>query len=172
MMRELPQVRRTLSRLGRDRRGVAAVEFAIVGSTFFLLLMLALEFGMILFTQTTLDNATLAASRLILTGQIQTSGGSQTPFTTAICNDISRLVPCSKLQVEVQSASGFAALTPAETNGSGLTNTGFTPGGPGADVLVQVAYPRPFLIPWVGQALGLGNSFTLVSTAAFQNEPY
>ena len=160
----------SILRVARERRGAAAVEFAVVGSVFLLLLLLALEFGLILFTQAALDNATAEASRLIMTGQ--SGGASQTAFTAAVCSQLGGLVPCSAIQVDVQSATSFASLTPSGTGASGLANTGYAPGGAGADVLVQVAYPRPFVIPWIGEALGLGSTFTLLSTAAFQSEPY
>jgi hypothetical protein len=90
------------------------------------------------------------------------------------------LVPCANLQYYVQSAASFGAMSAGvTTNGSGnlKSNGTFSPGTPGEDVVVQVAYNRPTLLPWVmryingtmGTASDTSN--LLVATLAFQNEP-
>jgi Flp pilus assembly protein TadG len=164
-----PQDRGVVLRLLCDNTAASAVEFAIIGSTFLLLVCMMIELDLILFTQSVLDNAARDASRLIETGQIQNGGGSATPFTTQLCNDVGTLIPCSKLQYNVQSASTFAALnTTITTNGSGtMTGTGFSPGTDGQDVLVEVGYYRPTIIPWAGKYLYPNE--LLISTVAFQN---
>ncbi|HAH11628.1 MAG TPA: pilus assembly protein, partial [Alphaproteobacteria bacterium] len=43
-------------RFARDNRGQAAVEFAIVALPFFILLTAALDFGLMFFATSTLDN--------------------------------------------------------------------------------------------------------------------
>ena len=55
----------------------------------------------------------------------------------------------------------------ANTYGN-LSDTAFSPGGPGDDVMVQVAYKRNYLFGWVS-----ANTMSLVySTTTFQNEKY
>jgi len=44
-------------RLVRDTHATATIEFAILGSTFILLVCMTLELGMVLFTQSVMDNA-------------------------------------------------------------------------------------------------------------------
>jgi Flp pilus assembly protein TadG len=160
--------------LRESERGGAAVEFALIAPIFLSLICVTVEVSLSLMTESALATAAHNASRLILTGQIQTGGGSATPFTNQLCANVSTLVSCASLQYNVQSGSSFGALNgtiQTDSNGN-MTNTHFTPGGPGQDVLVQVAYNRPFIIPWVGTLLGNSNSMLLVASVAFQNDPY
>jgi Flp pilus assembly protein TadG len=157
-----------IGRLLRDTRGAAFVEFAIVGPTFLLLLLAIIENGLILFTQSMLDNATRDAARMLLTGQ----GNS---FSSKLCGDLSSIMSCNNLQYRVQAGGSFGGLA-AAYNGS-LTGfqaypTAPTTGSASQYVLVQVAYNRTFLIPWVGKYLGTGGKDLLMSTQAFVNEPY
>jgi Flp pilus assembly protein TadG len=157
----------------RDNHAGPAIEMAIVGPVFSLLLAIVVELGVVLLTQSVLDTATLNASRLILTGQVQTGGGASA-FTTALCNGTTPLIPCASLQINVQASTAFANFNPVlQTDGQGnMINTQFTPGTPGQAMLVQVGYNRTYLIAWVGSVLGIKNASLLVSTAVFQNEPY
>jgi Flp pilus assembly protein TadG len=171
---------------GRDRAGLfggflrflrhdqaaAAIEFAIGGSVFFLMICMIIEVDLIIFTQSVLDNATRDAARLIRTGQVQNAGGATTMFTQRLCTDVGTLIPCSKIQYNVQSGTAFSSLNATvKINGSGtMKNTQFTPGTSGQDVLVQVGYYRPTIIPWLQTYLS--NNEILISTVAFQNDPY
>lgn len=162
--------RRTLL---RDASGVAAVEFAIAGPVVILLACMAVDMGLALFTQAALDNGTRDAARLIMTGQVQIAGGSPAPFTAQLCADVSYLVPCGSLQYNVEAASSFAALPAAAIGSSGtLLDPQFEPGAPGQYVMVQVAYYRTPMIPWLSEFLGGQSGLLLLSTSAFQNEPY
>lgn len=158
----------------RDLRGAAAVEFGLVGLIFMMVFCFILEVGLTMFMQTALDQATLVASRLIRIGSIQTAGGSVTPFTTALCNKLSALMTCSAIQYNVVSGSTFASLsTTVTTNSSNqMSGTQFTPGTAGQDVVVQVGYTRTIYLPFVSSFLGKNGTLLMVSTAAFQNEPY
>jgi Flp pilus assembly protein TadG len=158
----------------RQRAGAGALEFVLCAPVFFLMLGMLLENGLILFQQAILDNAVADASRMIRTGSLQMSGGSGTTFITQVCNDVSALIPCANLTYNVQSAASFAAIsTTVNSNGHGfLTGTGFSPGTAGQDVFVQVAWDRPYYIPWVGNAVNPGGTVMMVSTAAFTNEFY
>jgi len=57
------RVRRYLGRLSRDRRGTSAIEFAILGATFILLMLGAIGFGLRLFTQQAMEATALQAAR-------------------------------------------------------------------------------------------------------------
>ena len=157
-----------------ERRGGSAVEFAIVAPIFLVFILMILETGLIIFTQATLDNATRDAARLIQIGSVQQAGGSATPFTSQLCADVSPLISCASLAYHVQSGSTFAALSPTITiDGSGnMTSTGFSPGGSGQDVLIQVGYNRAFFVYWVGSLISSKSTLLLSSTVALQVEPY
>ncbi len=162
-----------LRSLVRNKRGVAALEFAIVAPVVLLLLAGVIENGIVLFTQSLLDNAARDAARLIQTGQVA-QGGSLSAFTTQLCNDVSGYIPCGSLQYYVQSGTTFSSLSVSVTNNNGtMANNGsFDAGDPSSDVAVQVGYNRPYLIPLVGKYMSANGSTLLVSTVIFQNEPY
>ena len=158
--------------LRRDIRGAAAVEFGLIGGLFVLLICFWIEIGLSLFMQTALDRAVRKESRLIRTGAITASGAST--FAANLCADLQVLMTCSNIQVNVASASSFAALSSAvPTNGaSRMTTTGFAPGGSGRDVIVQVGYTRALFLPIVKAFIGQNGTLLVYSSLAFQNEPY
>jgi Flp pilus assembly protein TadG len=165
-----------LRTLWRSEGGVTALEFAMIGPIFMLLIMGVLENGLTLWSQSMLDNATRDASRLMQTGQAQSGG---TSFATQLCNDVSGLMKCSALQYRIQTGSTFAGMSSTIATGSGGTLTGFSTyptavsnSSAGQDTMVQVVYTRTFIVPWVGRVMTNGTSQRLVSTAVFQTEPY
>ena len=171
----LKKLRALLRSTRRDRRGIGALEFAMVGPTFMMFTGMIYENGILLFQQAALDNAVATSSRLIRTGQIQLAGGSETPFTTQLCTDVGYLITCTDLQYKVTSAALFSSLSVAVvSNGYGaLTGAGtFTPGTKGQDVVVQVAWNRPYIVPWVGNLVNPGGTSLMTSTLAFRNELY
>ncbi len=158
--------------LFHNARGAAAVEFGLIGGLFVLLICFWVEIGLSLFMQTALDRAVRKESRLIRTGAITALGAST--FASNLCTDLQALMTCSSIQVNVASASSFAALSSAvPTNSSSqMTTTGFTPGGSGQDVIVQVGYTRNLYFPIVKSILGQNGTLLVYSSLAFQNEPY
>ncbi len=149
-------------RLVRDTRAAATVEFALLGSIFILLVCMTLELGLV---QSVMDNALRDAARLIRTNQ----ASSSSTFVSAVCGEVGNVLvtSCStSLQYYVASASSFSSLT-AKT--STLPNT-YTAGSSASDMIAQIAYKRNTIIPWAAKFLG--NSDLLISTVAFQNEPY
>jgi Flp pilus assembly protein TadG len=162
-----------------DARGGAAIEFAVVGSCFMLMLLASFEFGYMLFIQSVLDNAARDAARLIRTGQAQQSADANTTFQTLLCNDVGSLIGCGSLIYQSQvfnnwTAAQTAVNTPPTRNANGTyVSAGFSAGTQSQIVVVTVTYNYPFFTPWIGSLLG-GSSSTalLMSTVVFQNEPY
>jgi Flp pilus assembly protein TadG len=161
------------ARFLRHDGGAHAVEYAIVAPVFILLICMSLELGSVLLVQSNINYATRDAARLILTGQVQTGGGVSA-FTNKLCGDVNVLITCSNLEYNVQSAGTFSALNATvQTNSSGqMTNTQFSPGGPGSDVLVQVGYPFPCIIPIACNYISTNGNLLLFSTVALQTENY
>jgi Flp pilus assembly protein TadG len=154
----------------RDSRAAAAVEFGLLGTTFTVLFCFWIELGLTLFMQTALDNATRDASRKLRTGVVTSATG----FASTLCGDLNALMTCSSIKYNVVSGSSFAGLSTAVTTDSSnqMSGTQFSPGGSGADVVVQVGYTRSIFLPIVDRFLGSNGTVLLVSTLAFQNEPY
>jgi len=162
-----------------DTSGAAAVEFALVGSTFMMMLLASFEFGYMLFVQSALDNAARDAARLIRTGQAQMSSNPTSTFQTLLCDDVGSLISCGNIIYQAQAFNAWtdaqtAMATPATRTANGTyVSTGFNPGSQGQILVVTVTYNYPFFTPWIAGLLGGStNSALLMSTVVFQNEPY
>jgi Flp pilus assembly protein TadG len=108
----------------RDRRGTAAVEFALVAPVLFLLILGITQFGITLNNYEMLTGGTEAAAR-----QFSMSRGSTTPFSgteTALYNAASNLTQASftiTLKVNGAACTGDGACQTALTNGQGQPAT-------------------------------------------------
>lgn len=169
-----PGARRAAAVL-RCQRGVAQIEFALVAVPFMLLLVGTLEIAVMFFTDSVIEGATKEAARQIRTGQVQESADPETAFRTKLCNELFGIIDCNKVTFNVQTFSSFSTVSMSiEVDEDGnIVNTGFIPGGSSAVTVVRSIYRWNFITPLINQVLpaGLGGHL-LVSTVAFQNEPY
>jgi Flp pilus assembly protein TadG len=168
-----------LRRFGRNRRGSAAVEFALVAPVFFALLFAVIETAIMLFASQVLESAAQDAARQILTGQSQAAGYTSAQFTTnVICNTSQPLFNCNTIGVDVESdPSQFSNLviTNPVTNGSyDPTKLQFNPGASCSVVTVTLFYPWQLFVTGLGYNISnlSGGKRLLSATAAFRNEPY
>jgi Flp pilus assembly protein TadG len=164
-------------RFWRNESGGAAVDFALVMLPFLAVLMAIIESAIVLLAGQVLQTATTNASRQILTGQAQKSGWSAAQFQNYVCGGLTVMFNCAKLYIDVRSFPSFTSVVlPSVTNPNGtLTNNYvFSPGNPGDVVVVRLIYQWPIYASGLGisQAILANNANTLVSTAAFRNEPY
>ncbi|MBB3903224.1 TadE/TadG family type IV pilus assembly protein [Methylobacterium brachythecii] len=152
----------------RDQRAATAVEIALITPVFLILIFAWIEVGLCLFMLSTLDNAARDASRLIRVGTVTSD-----TFKAAICAKASPFIPCNNIVFYVQSGTSFGSLTPAKpSTTTTLSKTGFTPGGSGAEVLLQIGYNKPAFVSKLLQAAGFGGNIPLLTTLAFQSESY
>lgn len=165
--------------VGFNESGSAAVDFALVLLPFLMVLMAIIESGLVLLASSVLDTATANSARLILTGQAQTSSMTAAQFKSTVCASLTVMFNCTaKLYVDVESFSSFSAISlPAVTDAYGnllTSNFNYLPGNPGDIVVVRLIYQWPIIASSLGIGLvtGANNTYTLVSTAAFRNEPY
>jgi Flp pilus assembly protein TadG len=164
----------------RDRRAVAALEFAAVLAPLLGLLLATLQIPMIFFADQALQSAATNAGRLIMTGSAQQDGTSQSAFQQAVCAQLASMFSCANLMVDVESASSYGAIgtsTPTLTyghNGAVGNKWAYDPGGPGDIVIVRVMYNWPVfaaaLIP--GLANQPNQQRLLVGATVFKNEPF
>ena len=176
-------------------RGSAASEFAFVAPVFFTMLFGIIETGIMYFSQFTLQNAVVQASRQIRTGGAQTSNyataakcsgsavtgaytSSQQWFTDQICCGISSMLSCSNLHVNVQNYSagfgtGFSQSKDASGNLLPATDS-YSPGSACDVVLVHATYTWTVVTPVLSWFLVnmAGYAHLLTATTAFRNEPY
>src|SRR5690242_7164177 len=95
---------------GRTRRsdaGSVSIEFGLVGTTFFFLVLAIIELGVTLFTQSMLDGAARDSARLVRTGQVQIAASPIGAFKAALCGRMSFLVDCTKLVFDVRTFTSF-----------------------------------------------------------------
>lgn len=165
--------RTTFRAMLRNRRGMAALEFALLIPLLLTMFMMIIEMGLLLLTQSALDIATRNAARLIETGQVQQAGGSDALFRSALCQVFSTsLMNCDGLVWTVASGSSFTTLYANQNNGSTAPQSSFSPGVAGDRVVVQVYYTQPLVLPLVAELLSGNGNPMLTSVTAFQNEVY
>jgi Flp pilus assembly protein TadG len=164
-----------------NKRGSAAVEFALVAPIFFALLFAIIETGLMFFASQSLETALQDSARMIMTGQAQTANYSKQGFKqNVVCAHVNSLFDCADgIFVDVQSyksSPGFSAVTISDpiTAGKFTDNTQYSPGGPGDIVVVRLFYQWPLFVTGLGYNIANldGSKRLLSATAAFKNEPY
>lgn len=167
------------AQLRRDRWAVVTLEFAMVGPVFLLFLFAALGVGLVGFYQLVLDDAVREAGRQIQIDGPAASSGSG--FVAAVCRTFGSLASdcTANLTYNVQASTpsaGFAGLVPATLASTGkFGNAFFTSGtayAPNVNVLVQVAYPLPFTLPYIGKLVTFTGTNSVLSTATVRAEPF
>ena len=164
----------------RRQDGAVAVEFGLILLPFLALTFGIMETALVFFADQTLETAVSDSARLIMTGQAQGQSLTAATFKNAVCARIYGLFDCQNgVYVNVQTYSSFGSITytpPIDSNGNLLTsNFGYSPGGPGDIVVVQLFYQWPIYVSLMSLT-NLSNMSNhkrlLVATAAFRNEPY
>ncbi len=173
------RIRSRWSRFAEDRRGAAAVEFALIAAPFFFLIFGLLEVCLIFIMNTVIENAVSEAARPLRTGEAQEAGMTQIQFRQAVCAEFFDILDCdARLSIDVRTVANFAstpggAVLDADGN---LDNEDFRfqPGGPNDIVAVRVFYEWDLITPFLSQPLVnmAGNKHLLQSNAVFRNEPF
>jgi len=168
-----------LHRFRRNRRGSAAVEFALVAPMFLAVLFAIIELALVFFASQILETVTQDTARLILTGQAQSASLTPQQFKDAVCAKLVTMFDCQgSAYIDVRSYSGFDSVNIAPpidpTTKTFVNNMKYCPGKDGDVVVVRLFYPWPIFITGLGFNLTnmAGNKRLLTATAAFQNEPF
>lgn len=170
-----------LRRFAKDENGAYAIEFALVGIPFIMLIFGIIVLGLYFFVTFSLENAVERAGRLLRTGQAQVAGMTTDQFKTEVCNRAPGFIDCdSKVRVNVAAWSGFGDINPPACTDAGTGElipdppVEPVPGAAGEVVLVTVCYEwtlagrLPFLK--VGQ---MANGAALIqASTTFRTEPY
>jgi len=169
---------RILRRFARKKDGAVAVEFAMVAAPFLALVFAILETAIVFFAGQVLETAAADSARLIMTGQAQKSGLSESKFKEEVCNRVFGLFDCNNgIKVDVRTYSSFSAANmskPIDANGNVTFTPSYQPGTPGDIVVVRLLYEWPVYVSLLGLNLAdlSGGKRLLMATAAFRNEPY
>lgn len=172
----------------KERKAAVAVELAIIGAPFLLMILEIFQSALFVYYSGMLNHATESAARQILVGSVQNGSLTQTQFlNNLLCPLLPAAMSCGNVIVNLQTVSeagypgGFyafvnrtqtAIIIPPLNN----TQTSFCPGGSGDYVYLQVFYAMPLILPvWLPTVTTTfqGQTVKLVSAAAaFKNEPY
>jgi Flp pilus assembly protein TadG len=167
-----------LRRFGRNKKGAAAVEFALVAPMFFAVLFAIIEMALVFFASQILETVTQDTSRLIMTGQAQNAAFTQAQFKNAVCAKLVTMFDCvNGVSIDVKSYPQFSSVDisdPIDAGKNFVPPNNYLPGGPGDIVVVRLFYKWPLYVTGLGfNIANVGtNQKLLTATAAFQNEPY
>src|SRR5688572_33332356 len=160
--------------LVRKQDGSAAVEFGMVAMPFLALIFAIMETALVFFAGQALETAVQDSARLIMTGQAQSQGFSQSAFKNAVCQKIYGLFDCQAgVHIDVKTYPSFSSVNlapPLDAGGNFQNNFSYQPGGPGDIVVVRLFYQWPVFVALLQNMTG--NKRLLVATSAFRNEPY
>lgn len=174
-----PRWKQRLEAFAADKRGIAAVEFALIAVPFFFLIFGLLEVCVIFIMSSVLEHGASEAARSIRTGQFQQGGFGEVAFKNAVCAELFDLMSCGdKLSFDVKTFSSFAGTnnpSPIDSGGD-LDDSGFAfnPGGQNDIVVIRVFYEWDLIIPIMSKPLAnmSGDRRLLQATIAFRNEPF
>jgi len=146
--------------------GQSLLEVAFALWVFLLLVFGIMDFGYLMSTKATLQNAVRQAGRYAITGNCITGADGSCSMTRY--NSIVQTLENTSLGL-INNGNVSSDLTIACTNqGGGCPNNA---GGPGDVVTISVSYPYPFITPWIAPFFP-SRSYTINVSAAVTNEPF
>jgi len=168
----------------KSETGATALEFALIATPFFALLLGIIELGLIFMASITLENAISKASRQIRTGEVKApAAADQVPaaleaFRKTVCVEMAWMqASCNaNLTLHVKTFTNFNDISLSSPVQNGAFNPGaavFQTGGPSSIVLVRAYYQWPLIAPLMNQGLVKTPGKTLImATTTFRNEPF
>lgn len=179
----------------RDREdGSPAVEFAFVAPVLILMVIGAIEFGMIMFVTILMESGLRDAARYGITGN-EFGGMNRMERIIRIINDRTMgLVNISQADIQVLVYPDFGQIgqgedfvdgngngtydageTFTDANGNGVWDSDIGQSGPGASgqvVLYRIDYDWALMTPLAAPLIGQNGKFTLSASIAVRNEPW
>jgi len=174
-----PKLHKSLKNWAADKRGLAAVEFAMIAFPFFFLIFGLLEVCALFIMTTVLEHGLNEASRSIRTGQAQEAGLGQVAFKNAVCEELFDLLDCDgNLTLDVKTFGNFGSTSnPSPIDEAGnFDSSGFEyqPGAANEIVVIRAFYEWELFTPVMSAPLAnlKDGKRLLQSTIAFRNEPF
>lgn len=171
---------RHFHRWRRREDGVAAVEFALIATPFFLIIIGIIEVSMFFAAGTVLEGGASAASRLLRTGQAQLSEDPEQTFQAALCSHVARMIPCDRIQYEVirlddNTFAGAEEYVPEFDDDGNLVPSPFSTGNSNDVIMVRTVYRYEFLTPFLGSLItgDPGRNWSMhMAMSVIKAEPY
>jgi Flp pilus assembly protein TadG len=151
---------RQTRRLRRRQRGASAVEFALIAPVLFLLLLLALDLGISLWVNLTMQYAVREGARYAVTGRADQTPGERLNSVVAV--------------ISSQSLGYYDSIcTPLSVNGtvSSAANAASVLGGAGDIIVVRVDCSWKLATPIVAAVFPNG-VYKFAVAATMQNEQF
>lgn len=171
---------RHFHRWRRREEGVAAVEFALIATPFFLMIVGIIEIAMYFAAGTVLEGGAAASSRLLRTGQAQLSEDPEETFRTALCNHVQSMIRCDRMQYEVirlddNTFAGAENYEPEFDDDGNLVPSPFSTGNSNDVIMIRTVYRYEFLTPFLGSLITGDpgrNWSTHMALSVIKAEPY
>lgn len=164
----------------KNRKGSAAVEFALVAGPLIFLLCACVELALVFILSVTLDSATELAARRIRTGITTQTNTTQQAFKQSVCNNMGWLSgSCmSNLNIDVRTYDNFTlAAAPVDpiANKKIVAGAFYYNIGTGSKIqLVRAYYEWTIFTPIMRGGFNTLSNGDIVVTAkvVFRNEPF
>lgn len=168
----------------KDKKGVTAIEFAIVALPFFMFTFGVIGIGLHFFTQNALEHGVGSAARKIRTGQAQKGATTVAEFKQMVRDEAGQTIDINKLQVHMQAGDQWTEITPtsclnaAGEQASGTGNptdaVGDHSGGAGKVVMVTVCYEWEMakVLPFLDFGQAANGAGVIQASTTFRTEPY
>lgn len=160
-----------------NRKGSAAIEFALLALPFLAVIFSIIEIALMFFIDSALDSALHKTVRKIRTGTALSQAWDMNAFKTELCKNLAYSFSC-KSTVKVRAIKVTAIDSPnfatPVTNGTLTVTESFTLGAAGDYILVQVFLPwDPIVSFYTLSSSKLSNGdHVLGATVLFKNEPF
>lgn len=182
-----------LFRVGRERDGVTAVEFALTFPLVAMLVIAIIEFGMIQFTSILMESGLRDASRYGITGYEESGISRMDRIIQIVAEHTLGLVDMTKADFQILVYPGFGDVggeSYVDGNGNGTYDSGETftdkndngvwdsdigvpgPGDSGEVVVYRIRYDWPLFMPWMASLIGSDGTFPIRASVAVRNEPW
>ena len=169
-------IRRIARRFVRNRSGISAVEFALVGPIFLLLIVAIMELGLYFGNRAIIDHAVQRGARTVRIGYVDGARTTQTSFENALCGGLV-MISCQDISYSVKAYANFTSMSYTTTldEDGGLEDVTFDLGGPSDTIIITAAYMHSFVSPFGASFLlseGSGSSAPIIAHIVIKNEPF
>lgn len=168
---------RLMRSLSKDRKGSAAIEFAILALPFFVVIFAIAEIAVMYFVDSGLDAALHKAVRSVRVGVAKSGNWDSKKFKDVVCGELSLSFNCeTKLKVRATVVTNMASIPKINpiTGGSLAVSEDFNLGGSGSYVLIQAYLPwdPTFKLYTIASSRMSDGSYLLGAAELIKNEPF
>jgi Flp pilus assembly protein TadG len=166
--------------LGKERKGSALIEFALLAPVFFLLTGGLVEYVLYHYKIYALNQVVYEAARNLQTGEVRLAGNlaaQQAAFEANVCAEADWMIDCTEISVDVRNYATLSDinLPPITFDAMGVPqNFVFEQTEPSQYSVVRATMDHEFITPFLRDLMGIGpglpavvNNFTIV-----KNEPW